>query len=91
MHVIRSFLLVALVGAVATPVAAQIPTGRRSPGQTAPKLLVANPYVFTSEDSALAVEAGNGLRDRMDRVVGNKFRVVEREQMNEALSSWGAA
>lgn len=89
MHVIRSFLLVALVGAVGTPVAAQIPAGRRSPGQSAPKLLVANPYVFTSEDSALAVEAGIGLRDRMDRVVGNKFRVVDREQMNEALSTWG--
>jgi hypothetical protein len=89
MHVIRSFFLVALAGVVATPVVAQIPSGRRSPAQSAPKLLVANPYVFTSEDSALAVEVGNGLRDRMDRVVGNRFRVVEREQMNEALATWG--
>ncbi|NNG16789.1 MAG: hypothetical protein HKM89_09935, partial [Gemmatimonadales bacterium] len=89
MHVIRSFLLVALAGVVATPVVAQIPSGRRSPRQSAPKLLVANPYVFTSEDSVSAVEAGIGLRDRMDRVVGNKFQVVPREQMNEALGTWG--
>ena len=91
MHVIRTLVLATLVGAVATPAAGQIPAGagRASPSQAAPKLLVTNPYVFTSEDSAAAVEAGMGLRDRMGRVVGTKFRVVDREQMNEALATWG--
>ena len=91
MHVIRSLVLAALAGAVATPAAGQIPAGagRASPSQAAPKLLVANPYVFTSEDSASAVEAGTGLRQRLDRVVGNKFRIVARDQMNEALATWG--
>lgn len=91
MHVIRSLVLAALAGAMATPAASQIPAGagRASPSQAAPKLLVANPYVFTSEDSASAVEAGTGLRERLDRVVGNKFRIVGRDQMNEALATWG--
>ncbi len=91
MHVIRSLVLAALAGAVATPAVGQIPAGagRASPSQAAPKLLVANPYVFTSEDSASAVEAGTGLRERLDRVVGNKFRIVGRDQMNEALATWG--
>ncbi len=91
MHVIRSLVVAALAGAVAAPAAAQIPAGagRAAQSQTAPKLLVANPYVFTSEDSASAVAAGNGLRDRMSRVVGNKFRVVDRKQMNDALATWG--
>lgn len=91
MRLTRTVLSVALVGVFGTPVAAQIPSNARGGASSpaAPKLLVANPYVFTSEDSAAAVEVGNGLRDRMSRVVGSKFRVVERSQMNEALGTWG--
>jgi len=89
-----SRLLVAvLVSAVAaSPAAAQIPTGARAGGgavRAAPKMLVATPHVFGDRDSALAVQLGIGLRDRMDRNTGTTFTVIPRKQMNEALDLWG--
>ncbi len=90
MSLIRTSLTVVLAAAVAGPLAAQIPTRRSgTTANTAPRLLVANPFVFTSADSSAAVQIGAGLRERMDKVVGRDFRIVTRSQMNEALGRYG--
>ncbi|MGH7586169.1 MAG: hypothetical protein ACREMH_07980 [Gemmatimonadales bacterium] len=75
--------------AVAAPLSAQIPRGASAPPSTAPKLFVATPHVGRSVDSANAVGIGEGLRGRMDRVVGRNFRVIPRDQMNLALVQYG--
>lgn len=69
--------------------AAQIPARATPLTNTAPFLLVANPYPAQSEDSAAAVEVGEGLRSRMRNVVGRDWQVVTRERMNTALSNYG--
>ncbi len=82
----------ALTALFAAPVVAQIPTTGRGGARTvtaAPKILVATPFVFNSTDSAAAVELGAELRDRLRRVAGSNFSVIEREQMNQALITWG--
>lgn len=55
----------------------------------APRLLVANPIPASSQDSALAVQLGSELRSKMERVVGRDYQILTREQMNEALVSYG--
>jgi len=77
---------------VAAPALAQIPSSARRLGQsgaTAPKLLVATPHAFTSSDSLAAVQAGNAMRLRMEKVVGTTYQVVPVKQMNEALRQYG--
>ncbi|HJS48037.1 MAG TPA: hypothetical protein VJ773_08650 [Gemmatimonadales bacterium] len=78
-----------LAGLAATPAAAQIPSNARPVMNNAPKLFVATPHVGRSADSANAVGVGDALRERMDRVVGRNFRVVPRDQMNQALVQYG--
>ncbi|MGH7658730.1 MAG: tetratricopeptide repeat protein, partial [Gemmatimonadales bacterium] len=51
--------------------------------------MVANPYAFVSSDSSAAVQIGSAMRERMDRIVGRDFSVITREQMNDALESFG--
>lgn len=91
MRVFRLMSLVALGGLLASPVAAQIISRGRAQGSanTAPRLIVTNPLVFTSADSAASVAVGQGLRERMKSVVGRDFRTVERDRMNEALATYG--
>ncbi len=81
-----------LTAIIAAPIAAQIPTTGRGGTRTvtaAPKILVATPFVFNNSDSAAAVRFGAELRDRVRREAGSNFSVIEREQMNQALVTWG--
>jgi tetratricopeptide (TPR) repeat protein len=92
MYLLRLVILVALGGAVTAPLAAQgIPRGARSSQtvNTAPRLMVANPFAFAPADSAPAVAIGSGVRDEMKDVVGRDYQVIEQAQMNEALTQYG--
>lgn len=79
-------LSVATVGGTVT---AQIPRQSQPLNANAPRLLVATPYTSRAEDSAAAVAAGHGLRERLSRQVTRDYRVVTRAQMNEALAQFG--
>ena len=84
--------LLALVGVVsAAPLAAQgIPRNARTQTvNTAPRLMVANPFAFASTDSATAVRIGTAAREEMKGIVGRNFSVVEQAQMNDALKQYG--
>ncbi|HSC59024.1 MAG TPA: hypothetical protein VLC11_05635 [Gemmatimonadales bacterium] len=76
-----------LVGAVA-PVAAQIPIQQREVNN-APRLLVANPSIDRASDSAASVAIGDGMRQRMAHVVSDRFVVVSRKEMGDALDQFG--
>lgn len=90
MRVVRSILMLLLV-AVPAAVHAQIPTRRPTTQATnnSPRLLVGNPHSFSPADSAPAVAAGDGLRTRMDKLAGGQFRVITRQEMNDALKQFG--
>ncbi len=84
--------LAAMALLIAPTAHAQIPSGARrlgAPVAAAPKLMVATPFAFVEGDSTLAVEVGNALRNRMDRVSGSTYRVVPLEQMQSALVQYG--
>ncbi|HMU61338.1 MAG TPA: hypothetical protein PKA66_06105 [Gemmatimonadales bacterium] len=84
--------LAAIAVLLAPTLQAQIPSGARrlgAPVAAAPKLMVATPFVFVEGDSAFAVEVGNALRNRMERVAGSTYRVVPLEQMQSALVQYG--
>ncbi len=71
---------------------AQIPVRRTSPDQqvsNAPRLLVANPFTFLSQDSSAAVKVGTAMRTRMEKVVGSNYFVIPREKINDALAQFG--
>jgi tetratricopeptide (TPR) repeat protein len=87
-------LTLSLLAAVATApaVGAQIRpnTGIRTQSRAnLPLVVVATPYTVNAQDSALAVEAGVGLRARLQRNHGNDYAFATRERMNEALNTWG--
>jgi tetratricopeptide (TPR) repeat protein len=63
----------------------RLPPQRPNPN---PRLLVATPYVFSSADSAAAVQVGIGLRNRLSGQADRWFNVITREQMNEALEQY---
>jgi tetratricopeptide (TPR) repeat protein len=69
-----------------------IPRGARISRQptTVTRLMVANPYVFTSADSATAVSVGRAMRQQMARQ-GRRtdYSVVSDSMMNAALVSYG--
>ncbi len=92
MNLLRLALL-ALVGVVSSvPVAAQgIPRGARTQTvtNTAPRLMVANPFAFASADSVMAVRIGSAARNQMKDIAGRNFNVVEQAQMNDALKQYG--
>jgi len=72
-----------------TPMAAQLRSSRPIPQQqNLPRLLVANPFSFSPQDSAAAVRVGAGLRDRVEKTADRWFKVVQRAQMNEALQQY---
>ena len=86
----RSFPLAlgVVAGLFAAPLPAQIPTGGRigtQPAVPLPRLMVSNPYVLRSADSATSVQIGAAVRIRMDRVANGVYTVMTREQMNSAL------
>jgi tetratricopeptide (TPR) repeat protein len=81
-----------VVPVAAVPLVAQIPTNAQrlgGPRANAPQVLVATPYTVNAEDSAMAVEAGIGLRERLRRNHGRDFQFATREKMNESLESFG--
>ncbi len=53
--------------------------------QNLPRLLVANPFSFSAQDSAAAVRIGAGMRDKVEGVADKWFKTITRVQMNEAL------
>ncbi len=83
----------ALIGtALASPARAQgIPRGARvtNASNAAPRIMVANPFVFAAVDSAPSVKIGTSMREAMKGTVGRDFQVVEQEQMNDALKQYG--
>lgn len=90
MPVARLISIMLLVGGPAV-LSAQIPT-RRQPQQTSsnsPRLLVANPHSFNAADSAPSVAIGEGIRTRLDKIASSQFRVLTRNDMNEALKQFG--
>jgi tetratricopeptide (TPR) repeat protein len=84
--------LVLAAAAVAVPLAPSVAQLRssRPPPQLAnlPRLLVANPFSFSAQDSAPAVRTGSGLRDKVASVGDKWYKVITREQMNEALEQY---
>ncbi len=92
MRLIRFAPVAALAVLVAPALNAQIPSSARrlgAPVVAAPKLMVATPFAFVEGDSAMAVEVGNAMRTRMDRVAGTTYRVVPLAQMQSALVQFG--
>lgn len=86
MRLTSSILSLALLGAAATPLAAQLRSNRPPPRvQTLPRLLVATPYPANTSDSAAAIRVGDGMRRRLEDVAGKTFNVIPRDRMNEAL------
>jgi tetratricopeptide (TPR) repeat protein len=86
----RSFSLAlgVVAGLFAAPLPAQIPTGGRigtQPAVALPRLMVSNPYVLRSADSATSVQIGAAVRIRMERVANGVYNVMTRDQMNSAL------
>ncbi|MFN8651188.1 MAG: hypothetical protein U0133_04720 [Gemmatimonadales bacterium] len=90
MRVVRSTTLLLLV-ALPAALMAQIPTRRQTTAvsNNSPRLLVGNPHSFNGADSVPAVAAGDGIRTRLDKLVGGQFRVITRQEMNDALKQFG--
>ncbi len=77
------------VGAAA-PLAAQLRASRpAAPQRNLPRLLVANPHTFVAADSAPAVRVGQGMRSKLEGVADRWFTVIQRDQMNDALTQYG--
>jgi tetratricopeptide (TPR) repeat protein len=91
----RSFPVLALslvAGLIGTPLMAQIPSGgsiRQGPVTPLPRLMVSNPYVLRSADSAASVQLGAALRARMERVANGTYNTLTRDQMNTYLVEYG--
>jgi len=83
----------ALIGAVmVAPAGAQgIPKGARvtNAGNAAPRIMVANPFVYAAADSVPSVQIGTSMREEMKGTVGRDFQVIEQAQMNDALKQYG--
>jgi tetratricopeptide (TPR) repeat protein len=71
------------------PVVAQLRSSRPPPQLTnLPRLLVANPFSFSGQDSSPAVRTGTGMRDKITDVSDRWYKAITREQMNEALQQY---
>jgi tetratricopeptide (TPR) repeat protein len=87
-----SSLSLVAVTVFAVPVGGQIVRNNSNPNAprpNAPLLLVATPYTPIAEDSAAAVEAGVGLRERLRDRAGRDYNITTREKMNEQLVNFG--
>ncbi|HZE76794.1 MAG TPA: tetratricopeptide repeat protein [Gemmatimonadales bacterium] len=90
MSLARLAVVTALGAALAAPAGAQVPRRPREQQVAAlPRLMVANPYVTASADSAAAVQAGAGMRERMTKLTDGDYNVLTQDQMNEALRQYG--
>lgn len=82
-------LVGAIVAAPVAPAAAQLRSSRPPPQQVnLPRLMVANPFSFSATDSSAAVRIGTGMRDRMDHSSDRWYKLITRQQMNEALAQY---
>ncbi len=90
MRLVRLFTLSVLLSG-ATALSAQIPTRPRNApaGPAATRMLVGNPHSFSSQDSVPSVTVGEGMRTRVEKLVGTQFRVLTRAEMNDALLQYG--
>ena len=86
----RPLVLTGVVAALSNaPVEAQLRSSRPAqPPVNLPRLMVANPHSFSTQDSAASVRIGAGMRDRIERIADRWFKVVQRAQMNEALTQY---
>lgn len=77
------------IAVAAAPAAAQL-RANRPPTQAVnlPRLLVANPHSFSSQDSTASVRVGHGMRERIDKVSDRWYKTLQRTQMNEALQQY---
>ena len=90
MSLVRLAAVAALGAALAAPLGAQVPRRPREQQVAgAAALLVANPYVSSSADSAAAVQVGTGMRERMTKNTDGDYNVLTQDQMNEALKQYG--
>jgi tetratricopeptide (TPR) repeat protein len=72
-----------------SPVVAQLRSSRPPPQVVnLPRLMIANPHSFSSQDSAAAVRIGAALRDRAGGIADRWYKVILRAQMNEALQQY---
>lgn len=87
---LRTLVFVGAVAAVpVAPLSAQLRSGRpQQPVVNLPRLMVANPHSFSAQDSSAAVRIGAGMRDRVDHIADRWYKVILREQMNEALQQY---
>jgi tetratricopeptide (TPR) repeat protein len=73
----------------AAPLSAQLRANRPpTTPQNLPRLMVANPHSFSSQDSTASVRVGQGLRARTEVVAERWFKTLTRAQMNEALQQY---
>ena len=84
----RPLTAVLLTAGIVGPVSAQIPL-RQGTVNNAPRLLVANPSIERASDSATSVAVGDAMRQRMVRVASDRFTIVTRKEMGDALSQFG--
>ena len=85
-HLVLAGATLALPGA---PLNAQLRSSRPPPqAVNLPRLMVANPHSFSSQDSAASVRVGAGMRERIEKITDRWFKTILRAQMNEALQQY---
>lgn len=91
MRLVRLLILTLLASGFPTVLPAQIPTRRPAEkvAANAPRLLVGNPHSFAGGDSSHSVAIGEAIRTRLDKLVDEQFRVLTRQEMNDALKQFG--
>ena len=90
---VMSITLIATV-ASASPAPSQIRANSSISGKAAappPRLMVANPALATTTDSAASVVIGDGMRDKITKGVTGTFTVLSKRDMNTALATYGFA
>ena len=73
----------------AAPLSAQLRANRPpTTPQNLPRLMVANPHSFSSQDSSASVRVGQGMRARIEVGAEKWYKTLTRAQMNEALQQY---
>lgn len=95
LHQVMSLTLFATMTAAAPSLPQGIPRGATiggtARGTQTTRVFVANPYVATPTlgDSSAAVIIGNAMRDRFDGRIGAELTVIQRQEMNTDLTTYG--
>lgn len=90
---VMSITLIATV-ASASPAPSQIRANSSISGRPSappPRMMVANPALATSIDSAASVAVGDGMREKISKAVAGTFTVLTKRDMNMALATYGFA